>query len=106
MKIKRTVDGRELEFELTGDEIRSAFEEQQAEYDRDDVETYLDCDMEYLLVDFDGLTEEDIREKTPDFTAAYRRAIYNGAFDWWAVVSDVIADALRDEMKEREAASA
>lgn len=41
MKIKRTIDGKEMEFELTDSEIFNAFVEKQHRFDRLDCEDYL-----------------------------------------------------------------
>ena len=81
--------------------------DQQSAYDRDDVESYIDCNIDWIMDKNDGVfTEEQIGAKVPEFTEAYRKAADNGAFDWWAVVCDVISDVLADEMKEQEAPSA
>lgn len=64
MKIKRTIyPNGEMEFELTADELRDAFYEQQEIYDRDDMMYYLEETRDVLLCngytkDFvDGLSE-------------------------------------------------
>lgn len=102
-----TIERNGIKYELTPDELRAAFEEQQTAYDRDDVESYIDCNIDWIMDKNDGVfTEEQIGAKVPEFTEAYRKAADNGAFDWWAVVCDVISDVLADEMKEQEAPSA
>ena len=101
MTIKRIVECRQLEFELTAEEMRRVYEELQAEYDRDDVSAYLDSNIDYLMEEFDGMSEKDIRGKTPDFVEAYRRAFYNGENDWWDIAGNAIDRVLTDEIRKR-----
>lgn len=49
MNIKRMVAGKELKFELTPDELRDAFYEQQSIYDHDDMMYYLEENRESLI---------------------------------------------------------
>lgn len=54
MKIKRNVNGQEMEFELTGEEMYKAFYEQQNQFYKDDIlfvlkeEFYTDVDDEQI----------------------------------------------------------
>ena len=102
MTITRTVEGRQLAFELTADELRAAFNEQQEIYNTMDVEDYIEMEIEKLQDQY-GLTEERIRALIPKIVHDYCKALDNGAFDWWAVVGDVIFGVLSDELKEASA---
>ena len=52
MKIKRTIDGQEFEFELTPSELYDAFAEQQFQYDLSIVRYY-----------FEDYSDDDIKEE-------------------------------------------
>lgn len=60
MKIKRTVGGKELEFELTDSELFNAFVEQEHRFDRSDCEGYLD--NYYSDAPWYGTLEKSLRE--------------------------------------------
>lgn len=60
MKIKRTVGGKEVEFELTDSELFNAFVEQQHRFDRSDCEYYLD--NYYSDATWYGTIEKSLRE--------------------------------------------
>ena len=101
MTIYRTVDGRQLAFELTEDEIRDAYDEQQGIYDLDDIEAYLDMSMDWIMDRFPDMAKEKVRDAKPEFVKAYRHAINNGAFEFegWELAGEVISDVLRDNWK-------
>lgn len=60
MKIKRTVGGKEVEFELTDSELLNAFVEQEHRFDRSDCEYYLD--NYYSDAPWYGTLEKSLRE--------------------------------------------
>lgn len=96
MNITRTINGQKISIVLTEWELRNAYDEQTAYYDREDVSEYLSQRMGDLIKRH-GLTEDEIKAKVPEIAAKYREAIHNGAFDWWAVVCDVTDDVLQEE---------
>lgn len=95
MTIKRTVNGVNCEFPLTKEELRAAFEEEQAAYDLDDVRE----GMAFYLDDHEDATEEQLTPLIPRIAERYRYLIYkNGCYaDWWRIVSDAIDDILEQE---------
>lgn len=95
MTIKRTVNGTECEFPLTPEELRAAFNEQQAAYDLDDVRE----GMTFYLDGHEDATEEQLTPLIPRIADRYRKLIYkNGCYaDWWEIVSDAIDDILLEE---------
>jgi len=73
MKIKRKIDGKEFEFELTNDELWNAYEEQQHKYDLDDVDTQFCFYTDEELMNTYQKTREEIRKLYPDIAYEMRR---------------------------------
>ena len=67
MKIKRNVNGQEMEFELTSEEMYKAFWEQEKEYHKEDIRGILeereisasDEDIEYIVSKYEDYLSED-----------------------------------------------
>ena len=68
MKIKRNVNGQEMEFELTSEEVLYAFYEQDKEFHKEDIQSILekrglsvsDEELEYIVDKYkDYLSEDD-----------------------------------------------
>ena len=87
MKIKRVVNGQEVEFELTGIELIQASREQDEYDNRDDLETVLD-------EDFDG--EVELTET--EFTEAIRlfRKYRSNSDEWRYDARDAISEILKE----------
>lgn len=73
MTISRLIDGKEYKFELTEQELRDAYAEQEAIYDEMNVKEYLfPYDDEYFEQNY-GLTVEQVEEKISEIAAELRR---------------------------------
>ena len=91
MTIKRTINGIEYGFELTREELLSAYYEVQQGYDEDDVTDYIPV----FLSDNEDYTEEQIMEKLPEIAAEYRRGL--NCLDWWDCARCAVLDCLRED---------
>lgn len=79
MTIKRTVDGKEMEFELTAREMRDAFEEQEHIWDVNSVESYVCSFDDEYYIEIWGITKEQFAALIPDI--AYRLRRYVNKYD-------------------------
>ena len=102
MTITRKINGNTVEIKLTDDEVRHAYDEKREEYLRDDIEGYLDCNVDGLMDEFEDMTEKQIRAMIPQFLEYYMSALDNGACDLWTVVADSVCDCIRDYQRELE----
>lgn len=85
MTIKREVDGRQMEFELTWHELVKAFVIMQRNYDKETIQWYIDC------------TGVEVPEDKMDEIAD----IYRGAYDEYLDnCSDARFDFAKDAVKE------
>lgn len=83
MKIKRTVNGIEYEFNLTPHEMYECYEEQQHRYD------VMDVEQELKDQDLGGIaTEEEIENMAYDM----RGIIYDTGCDWRSAVEKAVSD--------------
>lgn len=98
MKIKRIVNGEEIEFELTASELREAYSEQDLEYMMDDVRGHIESgSFEDEFEDAEDLTDEQIEEIARD---AKR---YLEDYDtFWDCYHGAIDDAIEDFIEEKE----
>ena len=85
MKIKRIVNGEEMEFELTIQEMRAAHFERQRQIDTDDIKLVLDENPEEYA---DLEVTEEFLDK-----AAWLYREYCDDNDWYYKVQEAIADA-------------
>ena len=101
MKIKRTVNGTEMEFELTEIELYSAYVEQQDKLDRIDIEDYLrDISDEELMDDY-GKTRAEAEELIDEMASRLRRYIDNYDCEWSYARSEAVHEVLSMEKKEK-----
>lgn len=105
MKIKRIVNGQEMEFELTHDEMRSAFAEYQRLIDIEDIDIYaLDefmRDPKWFMEEFQRdirLAQKHIDDVADEFRERYEYRIDDDAKQ--EAVLDAIF-AVLDQCKER-----
>ena len=96
MTIKRTVDGKEMTFELTERELFNAFEEQEHIWDVNSVESYVSLFEDEDYMDTWNITKEQFTKLIPDI--AYRLRRYVIKYD----MSEEYAldEALRDVIDE------
>ena len=73
MKIKRKIDGKEFEFELTDDELWHAYDELQHKFDLDAVDTQFCFYTDEELMNTYQKTREEIRKLYPDIAYEMRR---------------------------------
>lgn len=88
MKIKRVVNGQEIEFELTGAELTQAAKEESKYNDREDLETVIDEDF-----------DEEVKLTEKEMTAAielYKK--YRSNDDQWRYDAE---NAINEIIKER-----
>ena len=102
MKIKRTVGGKEVEFELTDSELFNAFVEQQRRFDRSDCEDYLD--NYYSDAPWYGTLEKSRRETLIEEAAhKLRRNIDRDDISFEYALQFAFDDAIQDiVMKDEE----
>lgn len=95
MKITRTVNGQELEFELTPDEMYEAYLEKQYQFDMDNV-------SDFIQWHFDGVIPGPAiveciadREWIKDTAAEVRRCVnkYETEYNWQ--LQETVVDAMR-----------
>lgn len=101
MKIKRMIDGKTYEFELTDDELEAAYNEQQWRYDVDDIhQRLLDMIEDH---DLDGylqrMPQERMEELIPRFAEAMRTRLCNDHI-WWHLSAAAIYDVLDEYLEE------
>lgn len=94
MIIKRVVDGKLFTFNLSGDEMRRAYYEQQEKFDREDVVNAL---ADYC--EFHDYTEEQLAPYVDEIAALYRDR-FAEASGWWEIMADAIFDVVRDHKDE------
>ena len=90
MKIKRNVNGQEMEFELTYAEVADAHTEYEFDSTWEDIKTQ--CEDDYV-----GVTDEDIRKMTNKaLHYLYKNDYYYEAY--W----DSVRSAINDYMKTKQ----
>lgn len=97
MTIKREIDGKEFEFELTPSELYDAFAEQEYKFDLENVRSFF---ADYTDEDYQsefGLTKEEAEKKFEDIAIELRRNMdkYEMTFDY--AISDAISDVMHGE---------
>lgn len=88
MTIHRNIDGKELSFELSKDEIYEAYYEAQEDFDVEDVSEYTEEFLERYNENPDNyskynehISEDDVMEHIYDIAREYRQ-LANQRFDW------------------------
>lgn len=98
MTIKRTVDGREREFTMTGDELYKAYLEQQHDFDLSDIADYFDCyGSEADILEEFGKSKSDIKQLYGDMAYEMRRNIDKYDMDWQYAREEAIHDVMVSE---------
>ena len=90
MIIKRTIGGIEHSFELTTQEMITAFCEQQNIFYREDIESFKEQYLEWN----ENATEEKIDENMDDIVEKY--ADIESEHDWWQSAESAIDWVLRE----------
>lgn len=100
MRIKRVLDGKEYEIELTLPEMNSAYFERRNAFDRGDVIARLNDMFEDddLSAYADVFSEEEIRDMINAFVERWQ--CYESDRDpWWDLCAEAICDELDDQMR-------
>lgn len=92
MTIKRIVNGTEMEFELTQQEMFNAYEERQHYYDVQDVDFYLGSMEDEELMENYGLTREEVKAKYDEIAYTMREYIDRSNDDSWCYARDYAID--------------
>ena len=84
MKIKRTIDGKEFEFELTQQELYDAFAEQEFKFDLSSVRSYFEDYSDDDIMDEYGRTRKELEACFEDIAVALRRNMdkYDMSFEY------------------------
>lgn len=99
MKIKRTIDGVEYEFELTTGELSEAYTEVQHQFDCDDVADVLESMIGGGdIYGYDPMPNDDeLRALVPKMASLMRRELDKGFDDWWDYAVDAIYDVISEK---------
>ena len=95
MTIKRTVNGIEMEFELTGIELYNAFCEQEHSFDKSDIDCYFDRENY-------NLSEAEVDSLIDEMACCMRRYIDKYDCDFSYARDEAIRDVLRSHNMEVE----
>lgn len=95
MKIKRTIDGKETEFELTGEELYQAFVEQELQFDIANVRIFFEDYTDEAFQNEYGMSRQEVEGYFEDIACQLRRNInkYDMNFDY--ALSYAISDVLK-----------
>ena len=94
MKIKRFVNGKEQEFELTTDELYAAYREQEFKFDRNDIEDYFAAFDDVEIEEMYSMTRKKLEEKFDDMACEMRRNIDKYDMQWQYARDAAIAEIL------------
>ena len=101
MKIVRGVNGTEVEFELTDQELREAYYEQQHKFDIEDIEWAFEDVSEEEIIETYGLPLEEIKPLLDRIAYRYRK--YRNDDEGWTYDRDeAISYILSAYMEEKE----
>lgn len=100
MRIKRVLDGKEYEIELTLPEMNSAYFERRNAFDHEDVITRLNDMFEDddLSAYADVFSEEEIRGMINAFVERWQ-CYESDRYPWWDLCAEAICDELDDQMR-------
>ena len=83
MTIRRKINGKEYEFELTDNEKRYAFYEVQAQYYKEDImHVYFNDEPEYELMQRGGLSKEQFDEMMDEMVDALEEELEYAEYDY------------------------
>ena len=93
MKIKRNVNGKEMEFELTFAELADAHTEYEFDGTFEDIKTYCDCDYEDIEI-----TDDDIKRMVNK--ARHYISKCDSYYEvYWACVRSAVDDYMKNQTK-------
>lgn len=82
MKITRTINGTAVEIELTAQEMREAYDEQQHNYDCDSVRALFDSFEDDVLIEDYYFDRAGLEPYVEEIAYEMRRMIYKYDVDW------------------------
>ena len=100
MTVKRVIEGNEHVIELTKAELSDAFFEQQAIFDRYDIEDELNAYEDKEIKLYYGLDRNTLTSLIDDMACRMRRYIDKYEYDWHSARDEAIRD-VASEYKER-----
>lgn len=95
MTIKRTVNGTELEFQLTDDELSNAYFEQQFNFDVQDVRDAVIGWEDDDVIGVYGINTETFMKLSDEMAIEMRRNIDKYDMDWDYARDEAIRDVVR-----------
>ena len=99
MKIKRKINGKEYEFELTCEELRNAYYEKERFYDTEDVKNYISNMSKEEFKEYSIKEESELLDNEELLSKiAYRKRKYIEEFGM--IWSEATREALRDVLRE------
>ena len=102
MIIKRTVNGREMEFELTPHEMSDAYYEQQHLFDIDDVVVFFDgCSDNDLMILY-RMTRDETRKFYDEIALEMRRNINKYDMDFQYAREEAVQEILVNRRHDHE----
>lgn len=99
MKIKRTVNGQELEFELTAQERWGAYFEQEKIFDAGDCAEMIDGMSDEQCLDAYEITVEEFRKLLPYMGQEKRRLMDKYNMEWTYARDEAISSVISDYKK-------
>lgn len=110
MKIKRTIYhkegykkvGQEVEFELTHEEMRQAFEEQELNYDREDVEDLFALFKDEEFSEIYGIDKEEAYQLLDKIAIESRKNISEYGMHWDDARQDAARTIISQHLQSKE----
>lgn len=100
MKIKRTVNGKEMIFELTDNELFNAFEEQEHIWDVNAVEGYVSLFDNDDYIETWGITKEQYEELVDEMAYRMRRYVLKYEMSEEYAQDEAINDVIKEHYGE------
>lgn len=102
MNIKRMINGREYDFELTQEEMYNAYYEQQERFDREDIYDFLDgYDSDESFEQEMRITKEEFKELAERIRVHYRELMDDYYNHWtdarYVAIEETICDCLKEK---------
>ncbi|MGN0476722.1 MAG: hypothetical protein ACI4HM_05205 [Ruminococcus sp.] len=100
MRIKRKIEGKEYEFELTSEELRNAYYEKEHFYDTEDVKNYISNMSKEEFKGYSIKAESEILDNEELLSKiAYRKRKYVDEVGmlWSEATREALRDVLREE---------
>lgn len=95
MTIKREIDGKQYEFQLTDTELYLAFSEQQFQYDQDDVRDVLWAFDDDDLSESYGVTRAEFESLVGEMAVEMRRNIDKYDMSWQYARDEAVSEITR-----------